>query len=416
MIATVTHLTGSRRGQCATFSDELITIGRASNNRLSFGDTERRVSSHHAQITRHGDGYLIRDLGSTNGTMLNGRRIIISELGKDDLIEFGAGGPLIRFSFESPDNFHDKPTKPLDNLPKAKTTIAEKPLTRRDEITNVFKRFIKQRKNNVRLTTAIMMSLLLGAFLGIRLSQRFSSPESDRLNFAAIAKRNSDAVVFVQTEFELVDPQGNVTMIESRTGSGFIITPNGLIVTNRHLVHPWEYEENPAGISGRLKRLSVLLQGRKRDEAIPASLAYLSVEKDTDIAILRITPPPDMTVVFGLEPNLSQVNQGDEVAAIGYPLGISLLVQTTDERIETSLATGVVSRVGDNKIQLDLHAYHGNSGCPVFNLRGEVIGIVTATIQGAKDLIICQPVGVIHELIKDESRHFPERQSSKGYY
>src|SRR5215510_12794740 len=102
MLVTITHLTGARRGARQEFADEIITIGRAANNRLCFGDGERRVSSHHAQITRHDDAFLIRDLGSTNGTMINGRRIIISELASDDLIEFGAGGPLVRFVVEMP--------------------------------------------------------------------------------------------------------------------------------------------------------------------------------------------------------------------------------------------------------------------------------------------------------------------------
>ena len=95
MIATITHLTGRRRGERQTFDDEIITIGRAADNQLCFGDAERRVSSHHAQISRHGDAFLIRDLGSTNGTMINGRRIIISEIAADDLIEFGAGGACL---------------------------------------------------------------------------------------------------------------------------------------------------------------------------------------------------------------------------------------------------------------------------------------------------------------------------------
>jgi S1-C subfamily serine protease len=104
-----------------------------------------------------------------------------------------------------------------------------------------------------------------------------------------------------------------------------------------------------------------------------------------------------MPTIYGIEPNLRHIGQGDEVATIGYPLGMQLL---TDDRIDTSLATGFVSRVGQEAIQLDLHAHHGNSGGPVLNLKGEVIGIVTANLANAQNITFCIPIGVAYEMIK----------------
>ena len=100
MRATLTHLIGPDKGKRERFDADRITIGRAPDNALCFNDSQRRVSSHHAEIILRGDHYLLRDLGSTNGTMLNGRRVIASEIHHDDLIEFGAGGPLLRFCYE----------------------------------------------------------------------------------------------------------------------------------------------------------------------------------------------------------------------------------------------------------------------------------------------------------------------------
>ena len=74
---------------------------------------------------------------------------------------------------------------------------------------------------------------------------------------------------------------------------------------------------------------------------------------------------------------------------------------TRDTRIEPSLATGIVSRVGHDSIQLSLRANHGNSGGPALNRRGEVIGIVTANVGAAPDITLCTPISVALDLIKD---------------
>lgn len=402
MIATFTHLTSSRRGKCEKFADDTITVGRASNNTLCFGDNERRVSSHHAQITRHNETFLLRDLGSTNGTMLNGRRVIISELNADDLIEFGAGGPLVRFGLEQVATVSDNSGHTQNQTGKASSTSSLPP---KDSFLQFIRHFLKQRKTNTRLTTAIVVSMVFGAIFGIWLSSNMTSIDSER--FTAIAKLNSPAVVFIQTEFELVDGDGNITALESRTGSGFIVSESGLLVTNRHLIRDWEYNPPPVGVTGRTKSISVIFQGQKRSEAIPATIANLSSDASLDIVILKIAPPPNMPVIYGVESNLTHIGQGEEVATIGYPLGMQLL---TDDYIDTSLATGFVSRVGQDAIQLDLRAYHGNSGGPVLNLKGEVIGIVTSNLANAQNITFCIPIGVAYEMLKI-SPQSPNRNS-----
>ncbi|MBI3653750.1 MAG: trypsin-like peptidase domain-containing protein [Acidobacteria bacterium] len=395
MIATFTHLTGSRRGLCEKFQEEVISIGRAADNALCFGAHERRVSSHHAQINRHGDTFLLRDLGSTNGTMINGRRVIISELNADDLIEVGAGGPLLRFGLEQAVEVpQTAATSPSANAHTASgnSPFAAPPAS----LTLLLKNFLKQRKTNVRLTSAILISMIFGAGFGIWLSVNINP--ADR--FRTVAERNSAAVVFIQTEYELVDSNGKVVAIESRTGTGFIINDQGLIVTNRHVIRDWEYNPPPAGLNGRSKSISVVLEGHKREEAIAANVAQLSSDKNLDVVILRIAPPPDVPTIYGVETNVERLRQGDEVATIGYPLGISLL---PDSRLMTSFTTGVISRIGADVIQLDLHAYHGNSGSPVLNRQGAVIGIVTANATDAPEIIFCTPIGVVEEMISSHS-------------
>jgi S1-C subfamily serine protease len=86
---------------------------------------------------------------------------------------------------------------------------------------------------------------------------------------------------------------------------------------------------------------------------------------------------------------------------IGYPFGLDLFQQTHDDQVEPSLSTGVVSRVGQDFIQLNLRAYHGNSGGPVLNRKGEVIGILTANFTSAQDIALVTPINAALELIRN---------------
>jgi len=252
------------------------------------------------------------------------------------------------------------------------------------------------------LVVALAAAMVVGGFGGVLLSGRLRVAEPAAMSFAEVAERNSGAVVLIRTQFELVDETGEVTLRDARSGSGFIISSTGLVVTNRHLVREWEYAETPAGASGRTTSIEVIMPGEKIERAVPAKVYRLSENAETDVAILKIEPLPSIATVYGFEPDLSRINQGDEVAVIGYPLGIELIHTTRDELIDNSLCAGIVSRVGQNDIQLSLRVYHGNSGGPVLNRKGEVIGILTATLANAQDLAVSTPIAKALDLIRGD--------------
>ena len=100
MKAQFTFISGSRAGQTDIFSQPNISIGRHPESELKF-DTDRDldVSSRHAVITRVGDAYILRDLGSTNGTFVNGRQLAKEQvLVSKDVIRFGPNGPQVEFT------------------------------------------------------------------------------------------------------------------------------------------------------------------------------------------------------------------------------------------------------------------------------------------------------------------------------
>lgn len=143
-------------------------------------------------------------------------------------------------------------------------------------------------------------------------------------------------------------------------GSGFIIDPAGFIVTNRHV------------IDGAYK-VTVTL-----DDNTPYRATVLSANMRPDLALLKIDAGhPLPSVRFG---DSDAIRIGQTVIAIGNPLGLS-----------SSISVGVISAINrdvnqtmiDDFIQTDAAINHGNSGGPLFNLAGEVIGVNWALVAPA---------------------------------
>ncbi|WP_137125908.1 S1C family serine protease [Roseomonas sp. HF4] len=183
-------------------------------------------------------------------------------------------------------------------------------------------------------------------------------------DFADLAERVLPAVVSIQTtsrERATPDPRrgpldrGRRGQLVQGAGSGFIVEPSGVVVTNGHVV-------------GEATRVTVTTQDGTE---YPARV--VGVDELTDIALLRITPrAPLAAVSLGVSQTL---RVGQWVLAAGNPFGLG-----------GSVTSGIVSARGrdigagpfDDFIQTDAPINPGNSGGPLFNMAGEVIGINTA--------------------------------------
>ncbi|MFQ3580873.1 MAG: FHA domain-containing protein [Chloracidobacterium sp.] len=92
-------LSGLRKGESVKLTAFPATIGRDPNSSLPLALQDQLASTRHAQIVHEGSSYLLRDVGSSNGTYHNGSRITEVRLKHADVIEFGVGGPKVRFDF-----------------------------------------------------------------------------------------------------------------------------------------------------------------------------------------------------------------------------------------------------------------------------------------------------------------------------
>ena len=141
-------------------------------------------------------------------------------------------------------------------------------------------------------------------------------------------------------------------------GSGFIIDKSGLVVTNNHVIDGAE-------------EITVVLQGGKKYEA-----KLIGKDAKTDLALLQIKPEGDLPALeWG---NSTKARVGDWVIAIGNPLGLG---GTVTAGIISARGRDIRSGPYDDFIQTDAPINRGNSGGPLFNLDGEIVGINTAILS-----------------------------------
>jgi serine protease Do len=159
------------------------------------------------------------------------------------------------------------------------------------------------------------------------------------------------------------DGDAPVTQRGGSLGSGFIISADGYIVTNNHVV-------SPARSGATVEQITVILPDRREFEA-----TLVGRDSASDLALLKIKGNDLPFVRFG---DSQQVRVGDWVVAIGNPFGLG---GTVTAGIVSALHRNLNAGVYDRYIQTDASINMGNSGGPMFDLNGNVIGINTALIS-----------------------------------
>jgi S1-C subfamily serine protease len=187
------------------------------------------------------------------------------------------------------------------------------------------------------------------------------------------------------------DDLGEPWAFES-TGSGFCVSEDGWILTNAHVVEPpgadpflTASEEMP--IEPVIELTAVFSDNSRRHEAIAVLIAN---EGDDDLALVKIEPFEGMPFLDDFDGSGSDLEPGVDVFLFGFPLGNFALQQ--GETVIASTFRGILSRVVDDLLQVDAGVHPGNSGGPVTDKNGKVIGVVYS-VQALPDQSAVYTIG-----------------------
>ena len=222
---------------------------------------------------------------------------------------------------------------------------------------------------------------------------------------AVVLNRYRNSIGYIYGVYQVGFPNQHPAIRARVSGTGFLVA-DGLMATNRHVAEPW-YGDSEAqklidqGATAMLENLVVFFPG----SPTPVALSPASVSKTSDLAVVRVADSAEVSSLAALPLAKSPGAPGQLVTVIGYPMGIAGMVAKSPTGIYERLAyrhndisaaselaalslirpsttCGHLGDVVGDKLIYDAPTAHGGSGGPVFNSKGEVIGVNSAYMDG----------------------------------
>lgn len=218
-------------------------------------------------------------------------------------------------------------------------------------------------------------------------------PADDKLLLDAYSRAVTDVVDTVGpavARLHVMRPDGS----GGGSGSGILLTPDGFMLTNSHVV------------DGSHRLRATIPDGRRFEARL------IGDDSDTDLALVRIEDPANLP--FARLGDSKALRQGQLAIAIGNPLGF-----------ETTVTAGIISATGrslrsrngrmiEDVIQTDAALNPGNSGGPLVSAGGEVIGVNTAVIMGAQGICFAVAANTARHVMSELIRHGRVRRAYLG--
>ncbi len=241
-----------------------------------------------------------------------------------------------------------------------------------------------------------------------RLSAEVSRLSQEQAMPTVVLTRHRDSICYIYALYTLTPPPGARWMRPVRTrvsGTGFVVA-NGVIATNRHVVQPWyDDDEDEAQIARgavpKLEKLMAFFPGRPK----PLDLTSVAVAPNADLAVAHFAVNKETADLRPLPLANTPATPGDAVVVVGYPMGVTAMLAKSPRKVYKRLAYshetidiardlaqhflirpsatyGHLGDVVEDRLVYDAPTAQGGSGGPVFNSRGQVIGINAAYIDG----------------------------------
>ncbi len=357
-----------------------FTIGRGAACDLRISDP--RVSDQNTRIRLAGEAIEVADLRSANGTLLDGKAVKGSARGADGA-EIQVGETVISFAVDRAVDVSHTPTV-IGFVSESSAAVVEREVSAAVE-REVSAAVAASNQKLVIVLAAVALVAIAGAGIGVWLSLSRGPEPSNEEQVARVVREWAPATVRV----EILDEGGDLMS----SGSGSIIDlDRGLILTNNHVV-----------AVGRAVVASELLGD-------PLDAELVGTTPCDDLAVIRVAGLKDkargLKQVKFADP--AKLVQGEHVVTLGYPGADEAFA---DVRLSTT--SGIVSKTRTvyeinpdaphfpNMIQTDAAINHGNSGGPMFNLRGEQIGVnsYTSARENVSGQNYAISVGRVNELL-----------------
>ena len=433
-------LSGARAGQIEALDQDLIVVGRHPTSTLKFDiKQDIDVSSKHAEIRRDGDHWTVQDLNSTNGTFVNGNRIeqwpVVLRDG--DRVMFGKNGPTIEVH-------SSKAFTPAMPLPVVKRANTE------ERVAFAVKKQTAMLRNMV-IGLGVLVVLGVGAafFIGQQSSRkqievlRAMLARTDSFSVQLAGNTGVDSALANAVQRQIDDLQGDlktastdsartrikteITRLSQRlsgvvqmdlkqinarnapavaiivsqiggknfAGTAFAIDSTGVLLTNRHNVRNQDGQD--------ATKLAVKFVNTR--DWLPAHTVKISDDPNADLAIVQMDAPGPFPIVGGVSSDVNDAAEGTSVVTIGFPLAYDTPQEGegNDFMAKSTLNAGTISKMTSIIEQIDSFAQHGSSGSPVFDPRGDVVGIVWGgQAEAGGRIVYAVPPSAIAAFIPDQ--------------